>query len=111
MANMKPLMTKVIAGVGAAALLVSLGFSGMTYASKHSLAIQTKAQADKIATLNDQVRDLTQKAQKAQQDLKISEARLAAVLPENGTLKDNMSAFAMQAGTCEKLRLTLKPAV
>lgn len=111
MTNMKSLMTKVIAGVGAAALVVSLGFTVLTYASKHSLAIQNKAQADKIATLNDRVRDLTQQNQKAQQDLKLRDARLTQFVSENGTLKDNMSAFAMQAGMCEKLRQTLKPAV
>jgi cell division protein FtsB len=115
MANIKPIITKVLTTLGAIALLASLGFSGVTYLSKRSLETQNKAQTDRLASLDHEVERLRQHdsddAAKVKDDaakLKALQDQLARLLAENGGLKDNMGAFAEQAGACEKIRHTLK---
>jgi len=108
MSNVNQVLSKVFTTIGAIALVASLGFSGITYVQKRNLAAQYKAQSDKMATLDGQVKALAKEKQDDEAKLKSLGDQLAALLPENNTLKDNMGAFAQQAAVCEKIRQTLK---
>ncbi|PZR46020.1 MULTISPECIES: hypothetical protein [Burkholderiaceae] len=108
MSKFKQILTKVLTAIGAVALVASLAFSGLTYVQKRNLAAQYKTQSDKLATLDGQVKALTQQKQDAEAKAKSLGDQLAALLPENSSLKENMGAFAEQATICEKIRRTLK---
>lgn len=108
MGNYKPIITKAITALGATALLASLGFSGLTYVSKRNLETQNKAQTDKLARLDGENKRLGKLYADDETRLKSLGDQLSTLLPENTSLKDNMGAFAEQAGACAKIRQALK---
>jgi hypothetical protein len=108
MGNTHPLLIKVLTALGAVALVVSLGFSSVTYISKRALETQNKVQADKLARLDGENKRLDRLNRDDEAKLKSLGDQLATLLPENSTLKDNMGAFAQQAAACVKIRQTLK---
>jgi hypothetical protein len=108
MGNTNPFLTKALTALGAVALVVSLGFSGVTYISKRALETQNKVQADKLAKLDGENKRLGRLNSDDEAKLKSLSDQLARLLPEDSTLKDDMGAFAQQAAACEKIRQTLK---